>query len=40
MKEKDCLLRVGSRLVKDGHSIGRVGLPIGFAPADMEMKLA
>ena len=40
MKEKDCLLRVGSRLVKDWHPIGRVWLPIGFAPADLEMKLA
>ena len=40
MKEKDCLLRVGSRSLKDWHPIGTVWLPIGFALADLDMKLA
>ena len=35
MKEKDCLLRVGSRSLKDWHPIGTVWLPIGFALADL-----
>ena len=40
MKEKDCLLRVGSRSLKDWHPIGTVWLPIVFALADLDMKLA
>ena len=40
MKEKGCLLRVGSRSVKDWHPIGTVWLPIGLALADLDMKLA
>ena len=35
MKEKDCLLRDGSRSLKDWHPIGTVWLPIGFALADL-----